>query len=403
MRPFQHHDLARALLATLHDAADSLQAVDPFPSIDLAVVAFPTGAAPVWANVLLSRTHRQGLVARIGADAGPVRNISWLADTTDAQRDSIAWLPGADWTSLPLRPLWGEGEHRLIAPYPASLAKLMVLVAVAHLVDKGRADWQEPWRHGGQQHSLAGWAEPMVTVSSNEATDALVALLHARGLIGQDTQGERNGLHTLFGQWGLPTLRLAQTTPAGGWRNGDGAGVGQLQMTAWDTVRLLWLLMPEGSLANSQHPPWRPAPALPPLTAANRTLLWQWLAAQGLHEMLSTGLLSGVPGWVPGIPARVPPVWLRADGSAEVEGRHYPPDLRPAQARADALFAHKTGSTLSYGSDAGRVLGDGGRHYLIALTSSLGQRLAPHPACATHWAMAQAGSAIDGWLKLRLE
>ena len=56
---------------------------------------------------------------------------------------------------------------------------------------------------------------------------------------GQPDSGHEvaNGLHGLLAASGLHTLRLANTKPDGGWLNRDGAGVGQLQMTAWDTVR----------------------------------------------------------------------------------------------------------------------------------------------------------------------
>ncbi|HRD97636.1 MAG TPA: hypothetical protein PLA97_14690, partial [Rubrivivax sp.] len=79
----------------------------------------------------------------------------------------------------------------------------------------------------------------------NDATDACVALLHRTRMI--DTLNQR------LADLGLATLQLHGTTPAGGWRNADGAGVGRIQMTAWDTVRLLWLLN-----AGAPPAPWLP-------------------------------------------------------------------------------------------------------------------------------------------------
>jgi hypothetical protein len=70
-----------------------------------------------------------------------------------------------------------------------------------------------------------------------------------------------------------------------------------------------------------------------------------------------------------------------------------------------ALFAHKTGTTDNYASDAGFVSGvtAGGRRYLIALTTSLGRRYAPHPLCATDWRIPALGALVDNWLTAHLE
>lgn len=390
-----HDRLAAALADILGRVLAEAPAFDPPPSLDLAVVALPP-TGPVWANVLYSREWPRGLVAQIGADAGAVQNIAWFADPVDAQGNSIAWLPGSDWRQLvALTPLAGQGPHQFIAPYPASLIKLMVAVGVAHLVDTGRAAWDEPWPFDAQVRKVAQWAEPMITLSDNDATRALVALLHSRGLILPGPQGgQRNALHTLFEQHGLPTLRLARTRPDGGWFNRDGAGVGHLQMTAWDTARLLWLMLP------GVDAPWLAPGTAPLLSADSAARLWGWLADQALHEVLSSTLLAGLPGWQAGIPARLPRRWLRDDGSAQLGDQRFAPDLRPAQAAAQVDFAHKTGNTASYAADAGLVtsLQAGGRRYLIALTSTLGSRHAPHPAAATAWCVPRIGAEVDAWL-----
>lgn len=171
-------------------------------------------------------------------------------------------------------------------------------------------------------------------------------------------------------------------------------------MTAWDTVRLLWL-MSEGL------PPatWQVQSETPLLQAESRQLLWQMLREQGLHEILSSTALTGVAGWQVGIPAVMPGRWVQFDGSAQVETTHFPPDIRPAHAKATALFAHKTGTTDNYAADAGLVtsLRPQGRRYCIALTTNLGRRYAPHPNCATDWRVPRLGAAIDTWLQERLE
>ncbi len=398
-----HDALAEALTTTVAQALAGAPRFDPPPNLDLAVVAFPPSSPPVWANVLFSRDWPRGLVAHIADDAGAVQNVAYFADPTDAGRNSIAWVKGADWTRLTgLQPLAGTGPHQFIAPYPASLIKLMVAVGVAHLVDSGRAAWDEPWTHAAHTCAVADWAEPMITVSDNEATTALVALLHARGLIRRTGSGwdasERNGLHTLFEQRGLTTLRLARTLANGGWFNRDDAGVGHLQMTAWDTVRLLWLLLP------GQDAPWLAPGTTPLLSAASADRLWGWLSDQALHQVLSSTLIAGLPGWQAGIPSRMPARWLGADGGARVGTQTFPPDIRQAQAAAQVSFQHKTGTTASYVADAGLVtrLQPGGRRYLVALTSSLGSRHAPHPDAATDWCVPRIGAALDAWLASHL-
>lgn len=333
-------ELLRAAVRELDFAAtaDSQQAgrsVGVHPSLDLAVVAFPPGRAPLWANVLFSREHPAGVVAEIDSRAGPVRNVRFDADITDTQGDSVAWAPGADWQQLPWRPLAGAGAMRFVAPYPASLLKLMVAVGVGLAVDRGLTAWPAA-------------LEPMIVVSDNDATDTCVALLHRTGVIGD--------LNRRFADLGLATLQLNDTTPAGGWRNRDGSGVGHIHMTAWDTARLLWLLDAEAPPA-----PWLPA-GIPLLRPASRDHLRGVLARQQLDHVLSSGSLKAVPGWVGGLP----------DAPA---------------------FAHKTGNTQNYSADAG-IVKSGRTHYIVALLSNLGSRYAPDERCATTWRLPMLGAAL---------
>lgn len=318
--------------------ADGWQGGQPMvlmPSIDLAVVRFARGRPPQWANVLFSREHPLGVTGEIGTDGGSLRNLRFDADQRNAAGDSVAWLPGSNWARLTWLLLAGAGARRFVAPYPASLLKLMVAVGVGLAVDLGRCAWPAE-------------LEPMITVSDNDATDACVALLHRTQVV--DTLNRR------LADLGLATLQLHGTTPAGGWRNADGAGVGRIHMTAWDTVRLLWLLD-----ADAPPAPWL-LPGTTLLQPASRALLRGVLARQQLDHILSSGSLRGVPGWLPGLP--------------------------------DApVFAHKTGNTDNYASDAG-ILRSGDTHYIVALLSSLGKRYAPHERCATTWRLPALGAAV---------
>lgn len=319
-----------------------------FPSLDLAVVDFGAGP-PRWADVLFSREHPEGIVAEIGDDAGAVRQLRYDADLTDTAGNSIAWQAEADWATLPWRRLAGGSggsggrPRRVVAPYPASLLKLMVAVGVGMALDAGL---------------VAGWPaalEAMIVVSDNDATTEMVALLHRCGQV--------DALNARFAALGLATLRLEGTRPDGGWRNADGSGVGHIHMTAWDTARLLWLLDAQAPL-----PPWLP-PGTALLTPATRDHLHGVLRRQQLDQVLSSGALRGLPGWLPGLP----------DAPA---------------------FAHKTGNTVNYASDAG-IVRSGDSHYIVAVLSSLGSRFAPHAGCATTWRLPALGAAVHALLAPR--
>lgn len=410
---WSHTGLAAALREALQLSLDEAPRFDPPPSIDLAVVAFDSQRQPIWANVRVDRGHHAGVVARIDGQAGSVQDIQTLVDPTDAQRRSLAWQPGADWTQFPdLQVLAGSGPYRAIAPYPASLIKLMVAVGVGLAFDSRglRPDSAHTW--GGRTRSVHDWAFGMITESRNDDTSALVALLHQQGLIvrrSDDSSGGTgvevaNALHTAFAARGLHTLRMANTRPDGGWLNRDGAGVGHLQMTAWDTVRLLWLLLP-AQWEQAPPAPWPQAQGAPLLSTASAAWLWGLLREQALHHVLSTSALGGAPGWEPGIPARLPERWLDATGRVRAEGLQAWADLRPLQADSPLEFAHKTGTTENYLSDAGWVWEPGlqGRRYLIALLSTLGSRHAPGPGLAAPWCIPRIGARLDAWLKRHAE
>ena len=403
-------DLATALLQAVRAqnfeaTADSMRGGAPlthFPSLDLALIAFPRNAPPVWANVLFSREHPQGVVAYIAPAAGVVQNIVYVADRTDAQLRSEAWLPDADWSRMRFEPLAGSGAHRFISPYPASLIKLMVAVAVARQVDAAACAWDTPVPYAGRSRPLADWAEDMTVFSCNDSTSALVALLHAQGAIVRAGDHEvHNALHQAFAVQGLATLRLADTRADGGWGNAAGAGVGHLQMTAWDTVRLLWLLD-----ASAPPAPWLAVGTPPLVSAESRARIRAWLDDQALHEILSSTALAGVPGWVQGLPAAMPARWIGADGSLFAGTEYaFPADVRPTSQRAEVHFAHKTGTTENYTADAGIVRGIAPRqrHYIVALITNLGTRYAPCEPCATTWRLPALGAAIDAAIAPWLE
>lgn len=400
-------DLAQALRAavqalqlhTIADPQDDGRPLRHFPSLDLAVVGFAPGRAPIAANVLFSRTRPEGWLADLPSDTGPVRGIQFLADVRDAEGVSIAWAPQSDWQALPATPLCGQGEP-LRAPYPASLLKLMLAVGLAWCCQRGWGHYADDWTFEGERRPLRDWQFDMLAVSCNRATSAAVAWLHACGAIRRAGDAEaHNELHALFSALGLPTLRLANTQPDGGWGNAAGAGVGQIQMTAWDTVRLLWWLDPD-----APPPPWLP-PEAPRLQQALRDAVLRGLREQGLDTVLSSGSLAGLPGQAAGLPSRLNPRWLQADGSWRAGDYEWPGDLRPLTQTGEVRFAHKIGNTENYAADAGIVQGiaPARRHYLVAFLSNLGSRYAWHPLASGPQQLAQLGAGVDALMRDRLE
>lgn len=349
--PAEDEGLAQALLDAVRaqdfgsttDKLDGGGALAHFPSLDLAVVRFAPAAAPRCANVLFSREHPQGLAAEMSGASGSVGNLRFDADQQGADGVSVAWLPDADWQRLRFMPLQhasGGGTNRFVAPYPASLLKLMVAVGVGLAVDRALCPWPDA-------------LDPMIVDSDNEATEVCVSLLHRVGMT--DTLNRR------LAALGLRTLQLNDTRPNGGWRNADGAGVGHIHMTAWDSARLLWLLD-----ADAPPPPWLPR-GTQLLRAATRDHLRAVLQRQRRDHVLSSGSLRGVPGWVPGLP----------DAPA---------------------FAHKTGSTDNYASDAG-IVKTAGCHYIVALLTSLGKRCALDERCVTTWRVPALGAAVHALME----
>ena len=253
---------------------------------------------------------------------------------------------------------------------------------------------------GGITKTIDAWADSMIVASNNDATTALVSLLHHGEFIVRQGETEINHLNALFAHYGLTTLKLSNTRANGGWRSADGAGVGNIHMTAWDTVRLLWLLSDAGPKA-----PWLAPEVEPILSKEGKHRIWGYLGLQGLHTILSSTSLAGVDGWQAGIPAHLSERWIQSDGSVLVEDIPLPADVRPANSAADVYFAHKTGNTENYCSDAGlvRSFNSNGRRYIIALLSNLGTRYQANPYCSSTWRIPALGQAIDQWIAQQVE
>jgi hypothetical protein len=333
------------------------------PSVDVAVIAFPSGCPPVLANAMLSRDLplRRSTFDPVTLAVKGVRYRRWDQARWDAP--GVATDPPLGAADDLVPPPAGASVD-FVVPYPASNFKLMVAVGVLRLVDGGSLRLDEPIVFGARTRPLHEWLADMITWSDDESTQALLKRLHA--------VGEAARLDAVFARLGLSTLQLHDTSA----KTGRNWHPGRIHMSAWDTARLLWLLD-----ADAPAPTWRaPGGAVVDggfLSAASKRRLLGLLGEQAYHDVLDTPALCGAPRTERGIPARVPDRWIGEDGRVRVEGGAPTADVRPCNADAEVTFAHKTGLTLNFGSDAGIVRGLPGRaqrHYIITFFSNLGYR-----------------------------
>lgn len=336
------------------------------PYVDVAVIELDARSRPTAAaNVLLSRDYPAGAVVPIDVETlgtTAVRYTAWNLDHWDSDAHDATptetLVPGRDKAPL-----------RFMAPYPASLFKLLIAFRVLQWVGQGHLTLDQPWRflrdtEDKGTRPIRDWLEPMVTESDNTATEALVKLLHE--------QGAMAGLNAELAALGLDTLQIHGTSPV----TGRSWNPGQIHMTALDTARLLLLI--EGGPGVL----WRTASgrevAAKELSGASRSHLQSLLAEQALHEALSSTLLCGDARAKPGIPASVATRWVNSeDGTVTTAETAFGRDTRPCNAAAEVTFLHKTGLTENYGSDGGIVRslpGKPWRRYIVVFMSNLGYR-----------------------------
>ncbi len=354
------------------------------PNVNVAVIQLDAAGRMVdRACVLLSRDYPDGLIVPLEKNSGAagVRFLRWDIARSDGGTFSRAdghQLTTKGWTNNP--PLTGADDlvpgranapYQFMAPYPASLFKIMVAFHVMRMIDAGKIslDTEYVYAIAGAQpepRKIRDWLEPMITVSDNHATSALLKMLH--------DQNEIAPLNREFRDLNLGTLQINATSAA----DGLGWSPGQIHMTAFDTARLFWII--DGGPGEL----WRGADGKPVtanlLSDASRAFLKKLLSEQGFNEVLSTANFPGAKNVRAGIPSRVADRWINpTNGIVVVDGENYGVDIRAANARAEVNFAHKTGLTFNYGSDAGIVTSLPGRpfrHYIIAFLGNLGYRYA---------------------------
>lgn len=376
------------------------------PNVDLAVIELDSSGQIVdAANVLVSRDYPDGIAVRLDGDGSwgtsSVRWRRWDIDRYNGgtfNQSNGKQLTTKGWSDTPDRTpaddiVGGrdDAELEFMAPYPASLFKLVVAVRILRLtqathdrlslddlvswdptvandangkeVDLPRQARRAP-AHDTQTETVREWMDRMITFSDNDATRALLKLLWDRG--------DLPAMHQELADLGLGTLQINGTDPTTGRRWLPG----QIHMTSMDTARLLWLIegrtdpaaelwaRPDGAAVTSAF-----------LTDANRGFLKSLLDQQGYHEALSTTNLCGADHVAVGLPARVHDRWINPDHTVTVDGFPYGRDVRPCNEDAQVVFGHKTGLTFNYGSNAGIVRSlDGTRRYIISFIASLGYR-----------------------------
>jgi hypothetical protein len=417
--------LAEALLAALEEARfDELRDAGPLegrcpgdadcpwplprvaaaPPLDLAVILLDaSGRAVEAANVQLDAAAPGGRVVTLDRNlaASGIRFRRWSPERREAGAAAGPFSDADD-----LAPSRRHGPD-FMAPYPASLFKLLVAFHVERRAALGLLDLRRPVTEvpappapgepptPPETRPLREWVERMVVESDNRATRAVVHHLHARG--------EVEVLNRDLAALGLDTLRIDGSSPFDGGRWAPG----EIHATAMDVARLLWLV------AGGPGTLWR-TPIGAPVTRAvlpeqARERLQMLLADQAFHEALSSGSRCGAgPG---GIPAQVPLRFVDpATGFEAVGDAAWRSDVRPCNEAAEVRFLHKTGLTWNFASDAGIVEtlpGKPFRRYVVALVSAAGTRFldpedagaARHPCEVQHGCLtrklAVLGAAID--------
>lgn len=354
------------------------------PNVNVAVIQFDAaGKMTDQAFVILSRDYPNGLAVPLDKNTGAtsVRFLRWDIDRANGgtfSRDDGRRLTEKGWTNNP--PLTAADEIvpgrtnapiQFMAPYPASLFKAMVAFHTLRMIDAGKLTLDTDYNYepaGGKADSrkIRVWLDEMITVSDNYATSALLKLFHDKN--------EIENLNAEFRRLNLPTLQINATDA----KTGRGWNTAQITLTAHDIARMFWLV--QGGPGEF----WKDAHGQPItekiLSPESRTFFLKILSEQAFNDCLTTANYPGAKHVRPGIPSRVAERWINpTNGHVIVEDTDYGVDIRAANATAEVNFAHKTGLTFNYGSDAGIVTSLPGkpfRHYIIAFIANLGNRYA---------------------------
>ena len=354
------------------------------PNIDLAVIALDRAGRPrAAAGVLLSRDYPGGVAVPVGDDLGTeaVRWRRWnpdrwnggtFSDTDGSRASTVGWKDEPPLTEEDdIVPGREEAPLEFMSPYPASTFKLLVAVHTLRLADRGTVALDRPYTYAppdgpAMTRTTRELLDRMIAESDNDSARALLKQLH--------DLGEVDDLNSGLADLGLSTLQVQGTDPA----TGAKWGIGRVTMTALDTARLL-LVVNGGPGVLWRAPEGKAVRADQVLSRDSRAILLGMLADQGWNDVLTTSNWCGRPYPAVGIPSLVADRWVDEEtGTVTVGGKDFGQDVRPCNDRAQVSFAHKTGFTYNYLSDAGivRSFGRPRGDYIVVMFSNLGYRYA---------------------------
>jgi hypothetical protein len=399
------------------------------PNVDVAVIELSeSGEVLGAANVLYDRDKPDGFVVPVErADLAP-QGVAFSEWNLERFEDDALWAAGPQPGDEELT----AGTTPFMAPYPASVLKVMVGYSVLRAVDDGlltldtKLSYQKvkgescaygpsnprgfkPKPKKGATETVAGWMDQMITVSDNFATCALLQALYDVDRL--DEAGEH------FAALGLDTLRMQPRVP----EVGNGWLSGTMTMAGMDTARLMLIVAGvPGTLWTHDGEVVTAAE----LSDESREFFLALLREQSFNEVLNPVNLCDAPASdaVQGIPSTVSDRWVQPDtgsvltydGDLVIDFFY---DVRPCTATAEVEFAHKTGLISVAGSDTGIVTalaGEDGRRYVVAVQSSVGYRFgdpawagsspnacegAPYVCYST--AFGRLGKAVDDAVKGR--
>ncbi|MDR7279232.1 serine hydrolase [Catenuloplanes atrovinosus] len=365
------------------------------PQIDATVLELDAAGRIIGsATVLMSPRYPDGVVVDVDRDLHTT-DVRWR------EWDDEGWYANQGQGTVDIVPGREGASLDFMSPYPASVMKLMVAFGVLRLIDRGTATLDEPYPYRPAEPStlcgpdaddtLRGYLDRMLTESSNEAACALIKFLWDRSAVDE--------LNQTFQNLGLETLRLLNTRPSNG-----GRWTNSLTMSSLDTAKLLAIV--NGGPGTLWTAPNGHRVTKNELSRASREFFLSMLHQQGWNWMLSTTNYCGREYPAPGIPQKVAPRWIAADGTVTVAGTSFGADVRPCNRAAEVTFAHKPGWVSTSGADAGIVTslpGERPRHYIISVFSNLGEQYvdANRPADAGPSAytekFARLGALIDAY------